>query len=293
VHNCQESNPPPPVSTADVSKTSTLKLDTAFNAYWYAGAAEISSFSVKQYRYGELRQAEQVNIFVTEDFSRQKHVKLDDPASAGDDRVPILKLNWIRKFHTGIYDYSIMQSVFKPVNGNPVLKATVSIQDWCGHVFQQYDQTREGYKLSSRSYFESEGDQESNFPACLLEDELWLLIRLNPEAIPTGDVNIIPSSLHHRFKHVKESVQKAAIQVIKEPSRSILKLQYKDIPRSLDIYFDPAFPYSITGWEESFQGALVSSGLRKKVWRGAYWNENGTASEPLRKTLDLNFYSGK
>jgi hypothetical protein len=33
--------------------------------------------------------------------------------------------------------------------------------------------------------------------------------------------------------------------------------------------------------------------LRKKVWRGAYWNENGTASEPLRKTLDLNFYSGK
>ncbi len=287
--NCQDKNAAAPVSSSTAPKAIPLQLDSAFNAYWYAGAAELTSFAVTQNRYGELREAEQVNIFVTEDFSRQKHVKLDDPVTAGDDRVPILKLNWIRKFHTGIYDYSIMQSVFKPVSGTPVLKTTTTIQDWCGHVFQQYDQSREGYKLSSKSYFESEGDQETFFPACLLEDELWVLVRLNPEAIPTGEVNVIPSALYHRFKHVKESIQRADLQVIKEPSGSILKLRYKDIPRSLDIYFDTNFPHTITGWEESFQGAIVSSGKRKGAWRGAYWNENGNASEYLRKTLKLNY----
>ena len=51
--------------------------------YWYQGKAELSTYDVEQERYGEMRKAEQVNIFVTEDFSKSKQVKLDDAAAAG------------------------------------------------------------------------------------------------------------------------------------------------------------------------------------------------------------------
>ena len=53
-------------------------------------------------------------IFVTEDFLTEKQVKNDhykNPKS-----VSILKNNQISKFPTGIYDYSIMKSVFTPID---------------------------------------------------------------------------------------------------------------------------------------------------------------------------------
>ena len=98
------------VITATDPKIAPITLPLGFNDYWYAGNAELCTYSVSQERYGEIRQAEQINIVVTEDFSDARQVKLDDPAAAGIDRIPVLKFNSIRRFHTGIYDYSIMQS---------------------------------------------------------------------------------------------------------------------------------------------------------------------------------------
>jgi hypothetical protein len=60
--------------------------------YWFQGKAEISSFDLEQYRYGEMRAGEAVLIFVTEDFSRKKQVKLDNPEEAGKDKITVLKM---------------------------------------------------------------------------------------------------------------------------------------------------------------------------------------------------------
>ncbi|NJL73798.1 MAG: hypothetical protein HC892_00945 [Saprospiraceae bacterium] len=86
-----------------------------FEEYWYKGLAEVNSYDLQQSRYGEMRQGEAVLVFVTEPFSASKQVKLDDPERAGNDNVSVLKTNAIRKFNTGIYDYSMMTSVFTPV----------------------------------------------------------------------------------------------------------------------------------------------------------------------------------
>ncbi|MDX5476957.1 MAG: hypothetical protein LPJ98_00760, partial [Cyclobacteriaceae bacterium] len=106
--------------------------------YWFQGQAEISSFELIQNRYGEERSGEAVLIFVTEDFSRKRHVKLDEPDKAGSDKVSILKMNQTRDFVTGIYPYHMMLSAFTPTkeksNG---LKFTASSQEWCGQTFTQ------------------------------------------------------------------------------------------------------------------------------------------------------------
>ena len=96
--------------------------DPNFNSYWYQGKAELTSYNLEQARYGEMREGQAVLIFVTEDFSKSKQVKLDNPGAAGDDAEKVLKLNMTKKFDTGLYPYSMMSSVFTPVNGDASLK---------------------------------------------------------------------------------------------------------------------------------------------------------------------------
>ncbi len=266
-----------------------VPLPEGFNDYWYAGKAELCTYDVSQERYGETRQAEQVNIFVTEDFSQSKQVKLDNPAAAATDRVPVLKLNSIRRFHTGIYDYSIMQSIFTPVSGLPTLKTTTTVQDWCGQVFLQSNLEKDGYRLRGFSYFESEGDQDLHIPLALLEDEIWTRIRLNPSSLATGEVRLIPSAVYTRLRHKPIDAQNAEIQMDKGEKESVLKITYTDIKRSLSIRFETSFPNKILSWEETNDGKFASKGELKATRRSAYWGEHDNVHAPLRDSLKLKF----
>ena len=260
-----------------------------FNEYWYQGKAELCIYDVKQDRYGEIRDAEQVNIFVTEDFSKQKQVKLDDPVNAGTDRTPVLKLNSIRRFHTGIYDYSIMQSIFTPVDASPTLKTSCTVQDWCGQVFAQTNLESGGYQLRSFSYFESEGDQDMRLALSMLEDDLLLRIRLNPDGIPTGAVNVLPSIVYSRIRHKPYQVQSADLQIEKGEKESILHLKYSGIQRSLDIRYETASPHRILGWVESDGGKQTSSGVLRSTRMDAYWSLNSNKFSTIRDSLQLDF----
>ena len=71
---------------------SDRKVDfDAFGKYWYQGQAELNTYDLEQYRYGEKRNGEAVLIFVTEDFSREKQVKLDNPQQHEQDAQKVLK----------------------------------------------------------------------------------------------------------------------------------------------------------------------------------------------------------
>lgn len=265
-----------------------ITLPAGFADYWYQGKAELCTYDVVQERYGEIRQAEQVNIFVTEDFSKSKQVKLDDPGKAGSDRIPVLKLNALRRFETGIYDYSLMQSIFTPTSGMPTLKTTATIQDWCGHVFMQTNLMPDGYRARIFSYFENEGDQDLTLPLVTLEDELWASIRLNPAAIKTGKTKLIPSAFYSRLRHKAVQAEEVEITLDTKEKESLLNIQYTSIPRTLQIRFESSFPYKILGWEESNEGKLASKGTLKASRKSAYWGEHDNIHAPLRDSLLLN-----
>ena len=57
-----------------------------FKNYWYQGKAEVASYKLEQARYGEMRDGHAVLVFVTEDFSKSKQVKLDNSQRAGKDK---------------------------------------------------------------------------------------------------------------------------------------------------------------------------------------------------------------
>ena len=139
-------------------------------------------------------------IFVTEDFLSDKQVKFE----RGDrtNKVEsVLKLNFTKKFFTGVYPYSMMSSIFTPVDKNKsTFKVTTSSQEWCGHTFSQLNLKKNQYKGILHSYFMNEGDQEFTLDAALLEDEIWTKIRLNPKDLPTGTIELIPGTMFLRLE---------------------------------------------------------------------------------------------
>lgn len=267
--------------------------DMDFNQYWYQGKAEVASYKLEQARYGEMRDGHAVLVFVTEDFSKSKQVKLDYAQAAGKDKVPVLKLNFVKKFTTGIYPYSIMQSVFTPVQLDQYphsLKTSMSSQEWCGHTYTQFNLQKNAYRVSGYSYFESEGDIQENLPLALLEDEIWNLIRLAPESLPIGTQEVIPGSVYSRLIHREQVPQKAKLTLTEQSNAFQYTIEYLKDGRSLRIDFEKEFPYKILGWEESYNNygrRMTSKASLMKTMHTAYWSQHGNADLGLRKELGL------
>lgn len=263
-----------------------------FVDYWYQGEAEVSSYHLEQSRYGEIRNGDAVFVFVTEDFSKSKQVKLDNASSAGDDKISILKLNTLRKFKTGIYDYSMMESIFTPVDikNNPhTLKTTTSSQDWCGHSFTQFNLEDDKYKITEFSYFESEGDKTLKTNNVLLEDELWTRLRINPGSIPEGNVDLIPGTFFTRLKHTELQPKQATISMQKGEGVSILNVVYLHMQRSLTVRFESEFPFKILYFKENNGAGDITQAVLKKSLRSAYWAKNSNRFAGLRDSLELTY----
>lgn len=272
----------------------TVQGKNDFNDYWYAGKAEVSSYELEQSRYGEIHQGKAVFIFVTEPFSKSKQVKLDNPKANKKDRVSVLKLNATRKFNTGIYPYSTMQSVFTPINykDHPAtLKVATSSQEWCGHTFEQLNFKRNNYEHSLFSYFESEGDITTKLGKAWLEDELFNRIRIQPSSLPEGKIKMIPGTIFSRFKHVPLKVENAVAALDNAENSEALRYQikYPNLGRTLNIYFKKEFPHLIESWEEISvsQPNLITRATRIKTIKSDYWNKNGTQDAKYRKELGL------
>ncbi|RXJ50259.1 septum formation inhibitor Maf [Gelidibacter gilvus] len=283
----QKTNDVSSISTEETLKNSQ-PLSEEFKAYWFANAAEITSYTLEQARYGEIREGSAVLVFVTEPFLKDEQVKADLSSSTN---IPVLKLNATKNFYTGIYPYSIMQSVFYPLaNNQHALKISCSVQEWCGHVYTQLN-NRSEFEVTSHSYFEGEADENFNLGKTILESELWTQLRINPESLPIGDLEIIPSFEFLRLRHVPFKAYAASAELLS----GTYKITYPDLNRSLSINFNPQFPFNITSWEESFISgygdnakALTTKATQLKSIKSDYWNKTTNDDFKLRESLGLN-----
>lgn len=268
---------------------------SSFDDYWYQGKAEISSYQLTQARYGELRDGKAVLVFMTEPFSKSRQVKTG--TNNIEDVVPILKLNVVKKFTTGIYDYSILKSVFTPVNlkKHPnSIKVSTSVQEWGGHTYTQLNLQTYKYKVRLHSYFEQEGDREYQIEQALLEDELFNLIRIDPKTLPTGTIQLIPNTATASLRHNLPEVQEAAASLQTHATNNDLmtyRIQYSNTKRDLTIHFQKDFPYQIEGWEDTYQDegkTLTTKATRLKTILSPYWSKSSNADANLRQTLQLD-----
>ncbi|MGR3174165.1 MAG: hypothetical protein ACUZ8N_06150 [Candidatus Scalindua sp.] len=282
----------------------SLPEEKDFHSYWYNYGAEITRFELEQSRYGEVHPGYAILIFVTEPFRPDIQVKADYEASR-EKSIPILKLNLIKRFNTGIYDYSIMKSVFTPIPSeqqpfSKTLKVSTTRQDWCGHVYLQYNLEGDYYKVKQYSYFEKEGDKDVTIPYAHLEDEIWTRIRIDPKTLPLGEIEMIPGSFFTTLRMIDLGVENAVAELTntQDGNRggiSQYTVTYPSLGRTLSIRFNRNFPYDILSWSETYLSGsgkdakvLTTKARRTHAVMVDYWNKNSVKDLELRKELGLS-----
>ncbi|TYP92011.1 hypothetical protein LX73_2254 [Fodinibius salinus] len=292
----------PQVQSGAFSSGKSLMSDSTFKAYWYQGEAELNRYDMEQIRYGEVRDGDAVMVFVTEDFLTEEQVKLES-AAEGRETASVLKLNFIKEFVTGIYEYNMMSSIFTPVNYQDrprSLKVASSSQEWCGTTYSQmnFNAVKNKYKITGHSYFEAEGDYQKSVEATLLEDEIWTKLRLNPDLLPEGNIQVIPSSFSIRTTHAEWGIQQATAKKSKWTGSSFpgdslksYSLRYNESGRMLNIIYEQSFPHQIAGWIQSKvtseDDTLTAKSVRTHSIKSSYWQKNTNSDEKLRKKLGL------
>ena len=281
--------------------------ETAFWSHWGDGKAELCGYELSIPRYGQPRAGSAVAIFVTEDFSERLRVKADPGNHEASSVYPVLKLNLVEDFSTGIYDYNLMTSVFvalKPHAGRPagaISKVSFSAQEWCGHVYEQMLFYADRIELSAHSYFDGEADAEQSLRVdgpTFAEDSLPIWARgLAWPLVAAGErvrVSMLRSAKRMRLAHreaeridvvlARETTTTKLLVQDEEISARIATVQRPDGEVLARYWIEEAAPQRLLRWElpngESAQ--LIRS------TRLAYWQLNGPGGERHLEQLGLS-----
>lgn len=286
-------------------RASEPEFGEAFWSRWGDGQAEVAAYDLTLVRYGEERRGVAVAIFVTETFSNRVRVKADPGKHPAADEFPVLKLNLVQDFPTGLYDYNLMTSVFTalvPVNGLPAgaaTKVSFSAQEWCGHVWHQLLFGPSEVRSAAHSYFDGEADRQETLPLPqegLSEDALlsWARGFAGPVLTPgeTRSIPLLDALRCSRFRHEAPAWRTARLSR-SAGSRSVtvpagtFEVETWEATvaggRSWSILVEATPPHRIVSWTHS-EG---ESAELLKLERLKYWEMNGPGLESQLSRLGL------
>jgi hypothetical protein len=269
--------------------------DPPFGSYWHDGKAEIDGYRYTLTRYGQPRRGQCVAVYVTEPFSRSKNVKVDDPARNPADTFDVLKLNLVRDFQTGIYDYNTMTSLFvRSADFDPV-KVSVSSTEWCGNVYEELRVTPGFISQTLASYFEDEsGTREvPRLKGGILEEELFVQLRgLSGDYLAPGGTKVVPflpSAFKRRLEHqplrwTDARIERlAAPRTISVPAGRFTAMVYTVSTGNghEGVFFvESAYPHRIVHWEwKQAARQKVASGPGVVPYPNAVRSEGNDAGE--------------
>jgi hypothetical protein len=260
----------------------------------------MNGYRLVQPRYGAKRAGTAVLIYVTEDFSDSLRVKADPGKHPPSDVYPVLKLNAVRDFQTGIYDYNVMTSTFARVGpGWPVAKVSFSSQEWCGNIYHHLIPKAGRIDGIYHSYFDGEADGRDDLSmpeGGVMEDAVPILVRgWLGEWLPRGGTRkmpFLPSLLRSRLEHRR--LAWGQVTVTHAPASSRIRV--------------PAGSYEVDSWTVAEQGGRTVTYLVETAppfrlirWSGsdgeeasllgsdrlAYWQMNEPGGEKYLKALGL------
>jgi hypothetical protein len=258
----------------------------------------MSGYRLTTSRYGSPREAELVLIYVTEPHDRRSWIK--DDAAEPPHRVEVLKLAASLKFLTGIYPYSVMTSVFSPVDdyGGPRFqpaKLTLGAQEWCGNWFLAVWPGPASLRALRLSYFASEGERTGTVETgagAVYEDALLIQLRELDGPFAGGEDwegPLVPALWEMRRGHADPGAvpvtiaRGEAVRAGRPATR--FTLRYGDVVRVLDV--EVASPRRVLGWTTTRGGLEVERAELLATERLAYWELNAPGDEARRAALGL------
>lgn len=274
-------------------------------SHWSDGKAEVNGYELLQPRYGEERRGTAVLIFVTEPFSESARVKADPGMHPAADVFPALKLNVIKSFQTGVYDYHLMTSVFAAMEARSgarpgaLTKLAFSSQEWCGVLFEEllFDPGR--IRQARFSYFDGEGDEARTLDlprGGILVDELPLVARSLPVPLlapgESKSLELLPSVERQRLLHRPLAWRRGTLSRGAKPSPLEVpagRFEAETWTAELgpgeryELWIEAAFPHRLLMW----RGPDGESGRLGGSARIEYWKMQREGMERALEQLGL------
>ena len=276
--------------------TPAIADSSAFWTHWGDGKAELNGYRLTVSRYGQSRSGTAVMVFVTEPFSRARKVKVDRYDANNSDHFTALKLNFVRKFQTGIYDYSVMSSIFAdPTARFAPVKTSFSSQEWCGHVYEETHFDPKGTKVRTDSYFEGETRTTTLEPGLWPEENLFIwargLMSNGPADMKPAKISILGSAFVRRLRHlparpIETALDWSAPMTLTVPAGSFTarRLSWRrQTGESCTLDIEVARPHRVLGWacSDGEKGELTGT------TRLPYWRTAQEGDEKLLRDLGL------
>jgi len=270
-----------------------------FDEFWHDGKAELDGYKLTVSRYGQDRTGTAVMVFVTEPFRESTRVKADHPDEHPEDVVDVIKLNLVRDFQTGIYDYNTMVSVFSRTRDFAPLKVSFSSQEWCGNVYEEMIFRDDKVDGTLFSYFEGEtGTFSLPVPkGGMTEDNLYIWLRgLQGDVLGPGvtrKVPFLPGAFHARLAH-EAPVWTEAVITRRPRNESVTVPGGQFSARVVDIKISPSrqgtfwiendYPHRILKWtlDPDVNGELTGT------VRVPYWTLHNNGEESYLRELGLD-----
>jgi hypothetical protein len=279
--------------------------EVGFEARWHDGRAELDGYRYSIVRYGRARVGQAVMIYVTEPWSRQKRVKVEDASRNPSDVFDVLKLNLVRDFQTGIYDYNTMVSLFVRTQDFSPVQLSFTSAEWCGNVYAKVEFDDDTVKEALYSYFEDEtGTRSLERPRDgVTQDALFVLLRgLKGEFLAPGlerRISLLSGILESRLRH--QPLEWASARIVRASSPVSVGVPAGNWSHA--VYYEVKVENGRTGrfwiepdgdgrilkwaWTESGRSEASESGELTGTLRTAYWKENGPGKEALLQQLGL------
>lgn len=274
--------------------------------HWGDGQAEISAYRLTQPRYGEQHPGQVVLIFVTETLTHAQRVKSD---GGHQDAFPVMKLNAVRDFQTGFYDYNIMTSTFVPLSGETPrglpTKQSFSMQEWCGNTYAEltavhdYGEPVSALRLLGYGYFDGEAFVDAQLPAPaggITADALPILVRdIAGPLLPPGGAHTVPflnRLSDTRMQHVPLQWIEATLTRTSEttmttvPAGEFKTFSINVVPSSgpsIRYDIEAAHPHRIIAWERADGEVAQMTGST----RSAYWQQQRRGEDSRRAEIGL------
>jgi len=295
----------PAGSPQPARKNAAPYVDGAFWSQWGDGQAEVSSYDLTYPRYGAPRAGVAVTIFVAESFSLEARVKADPGKHPSSDVFPVMKLNLIEDFQTGIYDYNEQTSSFLALSSiahqpaGYLTKVSFSSQEWCGHSWLQWIVQPSGLQYAGHSYFDGEADRTGLIaPSAggIAEEQLWFWARgmAEPKLSAGGEITVpFRRSLQYE-RHAHRAAAWSNVQLVRgaapakvsvpagEFEAETWRAELRDGP-TFTFIVELAAPHRILEWNstEGERAVLVKSDRLK------YWEMNKPGGESALSRIGL------
>jgi len=261
----------------------------ARNTLWDDGRAEIDAYQASIRRYGVPRQFTAYLIVVKEDLSKTQLVKAESDHDPGD-RLPVLKLNHVIGYQTGIYSYHQMASCFFDRATMDLVKLSLTSNEWCGNTYKEYTKRAGRGSLHVHTYWDGMAEATYGVPTgsdVVFYDALPLWIRSLPQTPgTTRAVRLLPSQIESKGPKPEPRAATltaaAAQELVMVPAGGFATLRW-DLnageARPDSFWTSRDYPYLLVAWDRA-----DGSGYRLQwTQRLAYWQLNHLGDEAYLK----------